>query len=119
MNIRHHYDAFTIALKPLLRRSLWASLTCWFLFVTERFVYNVFDIGVTYFKVPNILLWLFLLPWSCYWFISLHSTLLTSKSRFIRVSLLGIITLLLAIGFLYASVMVFWSVADWQRAQFW
>jgi hypothetical protein len=98
---------------------LWASLGCWFLFVAERFAYNVFDFGAAYNRRPTMFLWLLLLPWLCYWFLTVRSPLLTSWRRTVRVSTFGAGSLLLAVGFLYGSVMIFWSIAKWGGVQFW
>jgi hypothetical protein len=106
-------------LAPLLRRLLWVSLGCWLLFVAERFAYNVFDVGVAHHKWPTVYLWLLLLPWLFFWFFMNRSPLLASQRYSVRVSTLGAVALLLAIGFLYTSVMVFWTIAKWSGAQFW
>lgn len=104
---------------PLLRRMLWASLGCWLFFVAERFAYNVLDLGVAYHKQPTMFLWLLLLPWLCYWILMVRSPLVASWRRTIRVSALGAGALLLAVGFLYVSVMVFWTAVKWYGVQFW
>jgi hypothetical protein len=104
---------------PLLARLLWVSLGCWLLFVAEKFAYNVFDLGVGYHKKPTMFLWLLLLPWLCYWFFTVRSPLLATRRRAIRVAVFGLTALLLAVGFFYASVMVFWTVAKWSGVQFW
>jgi len=46
-------------------RLVWVSLGCWGLFVSERFAYNVFGIGVPYHRWLTMFLWL-LLPWLAY-----------------------------------------------------
>ena len=104
--------------KPL-SRLLWVSLGCWTLFVAERFVYNVFDVGVPNHRWPTIFLWLLLLPWLGYWFVLVRSSLLAVRQRAVRVGVFGVAALALAVGFFYGSVAVFWTVASSRGVQFW
>ena len=98
---------------------LWVSLGCWFLFVTERFAYNVFDIGVAYHKLPTMFIWLAAMPWASYWLVLMRSSLLVSNRRMIRVSTFGLVALLLAVVFFCVSINMFWTVASWRGVQFW
>ena len=104
--------------KPL-SRLLWISLACWACFVVERFAFNVFDLGAQYHRVPTMFLWLLTLPFAGYWFVLVRSPLLTSWRRAGRVATFGGVSLALAVGFLYASVAVFWTVAKWNGVQWW
>ena len=104
--------------KPL-SRLLWVSLACWLCFVVERFAFNFFDLGVQYHRVPTMFLWLLLLPFAGYWFVLVRSPLLTSWRRAGRVATFGGTSLVLAVGFLYASVGVFWTIAKWKGVQWW
>jgi len=105
-------------LKPLTGL-LWVSLVGPSCFVIERFAYNVLSIGVPYHHAPTMFLWLLLLPWVGYWFVLVRSTWLSSRRRVVRVGISGVVALLLAVGFFYASVMVFWTVANSRGVQFW
>lgn len=107
------------ALWSLSARLFWVSLGCWLLFVSERFAYNLFDIGVPYHKRPTMFLWLLALPWACYWFCSARSVLLAEHRQPVRIILFGIAALVLAVAFFYASIMLFWTIAKWTGVQFW
>ena len=111
--------ALLAMLSPLLARLLWVSLGCWLLFVAERFACNIFDLGVAYHKRPTMFLWLLSLPWLCYWFFMVRSPLLASRQRTVRVSAFGVAALILAVGFFYTSVMLFWTVTKWSGVQLW
>jgi hypothetical protein len=104
--------------KPL-SRMLWVSLVCWSCFVLERFAFNVFDLGVPYHRVPTMLFWLLLLPFVGYWLVLVRSSLLTSWRRSGRVATFGGVSFGLAIGFLYASAGLFWTIAKWRGVQWW
>jgi hypothetical protein len=98
---------------------LWVSLACWLLFVVERFAYNFFDLGVPYHRVPTMFVWLLALPFAGYWFVLVRSPLLTSWRRAGRVATFGGVSLALAVGFLYASVAIFWTIASERGVQWW
>jgi hypothetical protein len=102
-----------------LGRGLWISLLCWLCFVVERFAYNFFDIGVPYHQVPTMFVWLLLLPFVGYWVVLVRSPLFTSVRPPSRVATFCGVSLVLAMGFLYASVAVFWTIAQWMGVQFW
>ena len=104
--------------KPL-SRLLWVSVACWVFFVVERFAYSFFDFGVPVYRVPTMFAWLLLLPFVGYWFALVRSPVLSTWRRTGRVAIFGGVSLALAVGFLYASVGIFWTVASWRGAQWW
>jgi hypothetical protein len=104
--------------KPL-SRLLWVSVACWSCFVVERFAFNIFEAGVPYHRLPTMFVWLLLLPFVCYWFVLVRSSLLTSWRRAGRVATFGGVSLALAVSFLYASVAIFWTIASAMGVQWW
>ncbi len=108
-----------IALDRLATRLVFVSLGCALLFVLERFVYNVFDVG---WEVRHsYLAWaaLTLLPCLGYWIALLRSPLIGARGKTFRCVVLLPVAFVLSVGFFYASVMVFWTVAKWTGTRWW
>jgi hypothetical protein len=110
---------FIAVLSSLSSRVLWVSLGCWLVFVVERFAYNVFDIGLPYHRVPTMFLWLLIVPWICYWIVLFRSSLLAPCRSPIRIASFGLAAMVLAVGFFYGSIAIFWTIASSRGVQFW
>ena len=111
-----------IALATLTRPLTWllrVSLACWSCFVVERVAFNAFGIGTYYHRTPTTLLWVLALPFAGYWLVLVRSPLLSTWRGVARGATFAGVSLLLTIGFFYASIMVFSTVAEWSGAQFW
>jgi hypothetical protein len=99
-------------------RLRWVSLGCLMAFSLERFIYHVFDVGTLYHQSPTTPIWLMLLPLLGYAIVLFRSPILFGQSRPLRVIALSIASILLAVGFLFASLVLFTSIV-FSRIQWW
>jgi len=108
-----------IAFERLATRLLFVSLVCALLFVLERFIYNVFDVGWGVRRSYITWCTLHIFPFLGYWIVLLLSPLVGARGKAFRCVVLASVAFLLTYWNFKVSVWVFWNAAESSGVRYW